>query len=111
MVGPDRKASWRTTRASELIRSITSSSNNIQGKQAEAIYALARPPGLPPDNARYSRAANKRYPVELEILNALISTSANGENPMRHCSTQNRLADLLLKNQEISRLVAQLQGS
>jgi hypothetical protein len=65
---------------------------------------------LPPDNARCSRAAIKRYPVELETLNALNLTSANRENPMRHCSTQNRLADLLLKNQEISPLVAQLRG-
>jgi len=101
-----------------------------QGRQGEAIGALAKAARLAPESARYAyvhgvalhsagkpdaalavlRRAVQRHPGELDILNALIAISRERGDNSSALHYAKQVAALLPDNQEIGRLVAELQG-
>jgi len=100
------------------------------GRQGEAFGSLANAARLAPENARYAyvyavalhsagkpdaalavlRAAGKRHPSDLDILNALIAISRERGDGKGALAYAKQAAALLPENQEIGRLVAELQG-
>ena len=101
-----------------------------QGRQGEAVDALAKASRLAPENARYAyvygvalhsagkpdaalavlRAAAKRHPADLDILSVLIAISRERGDKGGALVYAKQAAVLLPDNQEIGRLVAELQG-
>ncbi len=101
-----------------------------QARQSEAVSALAIAARQAPGNVRYAyvygialhsagkpdaalavlRAAGKRHPADLDILSALISISRERGDKGGALAYAKQAAALLPDNQEIGRLVAELQG-
>lgn len=101
-----------------------------QGRPDEAIGALTKAARLAPENARYAyvhgvalhsagkpdaalavlRRAAQRHPGDIDILNALIAISRERGDNSDALTYAKQAAALLPDNQEIGRLVAELQG-